>query len=162
MKEFFSNKTLVAQEDLFDRLDSANITTLRANLPALDTGYAKYNGDIKKYLAGTFTTIYRPVIRKSGLPEDKMYYLGGDSMLRNFPQWLFAIIAVLFTILTFVRNYSLIPVLGLVSCFYLMAQENHTNWLRFLIWLVIGLVIYFFYSKNNSKLNPGSKRIATG
>ncbi len=161
MKEFFSNKTLVAQEDLFARLDSTNIATLRANLPALDTGYAKYNGDVETYLAKTFTTVYRPVIRKAGLPEERIYYMGSDSMLRNFPQWLFAIIAVIFTILTFVRNYSLIPVLGLISCFYLMAQENHSNWLRFLVWLAIGLIVYFFYSNKNSKLNPASKRLLT-
>jgi APA family basic amino acid/polyamine antiporter len=34
-----------------------------------------------------------------------------------------------------------------------MAQESHTNWYRFIIWLVIGLVIYFTYGYRNSKLN---------
>jgi APA family basic amino acid/polyamine antiporter len=33
-----------------------------------------------------------------------------------------------------------------------MAQETHIVWMRFLIWLVIGLTIYFFYSFNHSKL----------
>jgi hypothetical protein len=33
-----------------------------------------------------------------------------------------------------------------------MAQESHTNWLRFLIWLAIGLVIYFLYGYRKSKL----------
>jgi len=54
--------------------------------------------------------------------------------------------------LYFFENFSLIPVLGLLSCFYLMAQESHTNWYRFVIWLVIGLVIYFSYGRWNSKL----------
>jgi hypothetical protein len=35
-----------------------------------------------------------------------------------------------------------------------MAQEHHTNWLRFLIWLGVGLVIYFLYGYHKSKLAP--------
>lgn len=78
--------------------------------------------------------------------------------LETLPMVLFYLVAILFAILTFVRNYSLIPVLGLLSCFYLMAQESHTNWFRFLIWLVIGLVIYFFYGYKNSKLSPVNRK----
>jgi len=44
----------------------------------------------------------------------------------------------------------------MISCFYLMAQEHHSNWLRFLIWLGLGLVIYFLYSRRHSKLNPAN------
>jgi amino acid transporter len=70
----------------------------------------------------------------------------------GFPMLLFWIVAAIVTVLSFFKNFSLIPVLGLVSCFYLMAQESHTNWYRFLIWLVIGLVIYFTYGYRNSRL----------
>ncbi len=159
VQEFFQNKTLVANEDMYKRLlnaDSVNLTYVKqlgAKLPELDTAF-KAGDDVEAYLENVFTTKYRPTIRQSGLPENIIFYTGGDSLLRNFPQWIFLIIAILFTVLTFVRNYSLIPVLGLISCFYLMAQESHTNWLRFLIWLVVGLVIYFFYSYKNSKLSP--------
>jgi len=37
-----------------------------------------------------------------------------------------------------------------MSCFYLMTELGYTNWLRFLIWLVVGLVIYFTYSYRHS------------
>lgn len=70
----------------------------------------------------------------------------------GFPMLLFWIVAAVVSVLSFVHSFSLLPVLGLVSCFYLMAQESHTNWLRFLIWLVIGLVIYFSYGRNHSHL----------
>lgn len=73
--------------------------------------------------------------------------------LEGFPMLIFWIVAVWITVLAFTRKYSLIPVLGLISCFYLMAQESHTNWLRFLVWLLVGLCIYFLYSRKNSKLN---------
>lgn len=71
----------------------------------------------------------------------------------GFPMAIFWAVATIVSVLSFLKEFSLIPVLGLTSCFYLMAQESHTNWLRFLIWLVIGLVIYFTYGYKNSRLN---------
>jgi amino acid transporter len=74
----------------------------------------------------------------------------------GIPMLLFWMVAATVAVLSFVKEFSLIPVLGLISCFYLMAQESHTNWLRFLIWLGIGLVFYFTYGYRKSKLavNP--------
>jgi hypothetical protein len=52
-----------------------------------------------------------------------------------------------------IRNQlSLIPALGLITNFYLMSQLGITNWLRFLIWLVIGLALYFVYGSRHSRL----------
>jgi basic amino acid/polyamine antiporter, APA family len=70
----------------------------------------------------------------------------------GLPMLVFWIVAAVVSVLSFLKNFSLIPVLGLISCFYLMAQESHTNWYRFLIWLVIGLAIYFTYGYRNSRL----------
>jgi APA family basic amino acid/polyamine antiporter len=44
-----------------------------------------------------------------------------------------------------------IPVLSVIFCFLLMAGLPIITWFRFLIWLVIGLVIYFFYSRHRSE-----------
>ncbi len=70
----------------------------------------------------------------------------------GFPMLFFWIVAVIVTVLSYQQSFSLIPVLGLISCFYLMAQESHTNWLRFLIWLAVGLIVYFSYGIRKSKL----------
>lgn len=70
----------------------------------------------------------------------------------TWPMAAFWIIALIMGGLTLVRKFSLLPVLGMMSCFYLMAQETHKVWMRFLIWLVVGLAIYFVYSYKNSKL----------
>jgi basic amino acid/polyamine antiporter, APA family len=43
-----------------------------------------------------------------------------------------------------------VPILGAVSCFYLMASLPFVTWIRLLIWLVIGLAIYFFFGANNA------------
>jgi APA family basic amino acid/polyamine antiporter len=44
-----------------------------------------------------------------------------------------------------------IPVLSVVFCFLLMAGLPIITWFRFFIWLVIGLVIYFFYSRHRGE-----------
>jgi len=51
----------------------------------------------------------------------------------------------------------LIPLLGVASCMLMMVGLGWTNWLRLGIWLALGLVIYFVYSKKNSKLNNPKK-----
>ncbi len=70
----------------------------------------------------------------------------------KLPFYLFFILSTGLAIFSYRKNFSLIPVLGLASCFYLMTELGYTNWLRFLIWLVIGLVIYFTYGYKNSRL----------
>ena len=55
--------------------------------------------------------------------------------------------------ISFRKNLSLIPLLGLICCLYMMAELSVWNWTYFTIWLIIGLLIYFTYSRKNSKLN---------
>jgi APA family basic amino acid/polyamine antiporter len=47
---------------------------------------------------------------------------------------------------------ALFPVLGMLSCGALMGFLPSITWLRFVVWLVIGLIVYFTYSINHSKL----------
>lgn len=47
----------------------------------------------------------------------------------------------------------LFPILGMVSCGGLMLFLPTLTWLRFVIWLVIGLIVYFTYSMHNSQLS---------
>ncbi len=46
----------------------------------------------------------------------------------------------------------LFPILGMLSCGALMGFLPGITWLRFIIWLVIGLIVYFTYSMHHSKL----------
>ncbi|MFA5960795.1 MAG: amino acid permease [Tatlockia sp.] len=46
-----------------------------------------------------------------------------------------------------------IPLLGILSCTYLFCHLPWVTLMRFLIWMVIGLIVYFCFSRNNSKLN---------
>jgi APA family basic amino acid/polyamine antiporter len=71
----------------------------------------------------------------------------------KLPYFLFIIAAIVMAVLSFTKKLSLIPVLGMLSCLYLMTELGYTNWLRFLIWLGLGLIIYFTYGYRRSKLN---------
>jgi hypothetical protein len=79
-------------------------------------------------------------------------YFSALFSLEGVPMIIFWTMALVIAVLSFIQEFSLLPVLGLTSCFYLMAQESHTNWLRFAIWLVLGLVIYFLYGRKHSHL----------
>jgi APA family basic amino acid/polyamine antiporter len=46
----------------------------------------------------------------------------------------------------------LIPVLGILSCGALMAFLPTSTWIRFGVWIVIGIGVYFLYSVRHSKL----------
>jgi APA family basic amino acid/polyamine antiporter len=65
----------------------------------------------------------------------------------------FILIALVLTFYSIKNRLSLIPVLGLLTNLYLMTELGITNWMRFLIWLAIGLVIYFTFGKKHSILN---------
>lgn len=89
--------------------------------------------------------------------ESSTYFTSDIWTKDTWPMIVFWIICVIMAVLSFIKKFSLLPVLGMISCFYLMAQETHTVWMRFLIWLVIGLAIYFLYSYKNSKLGKAEK-----
>jgi basic amino acid/polyamine antiporter, APA family len=44
------------------------------------------------------------------------------------------------------------PILGILSCLYLMYQLPLVTWVRFGIWLLVGLALYFAYSYKHSRL----------
>jgi APA family basic amino acid/polyamine antiporter len=50
----------------------------------------------------------------------------------------------------------LFPILGVLMCLALMLSLPILTWLRFFVWLAIGMVIYFLYSKGHSRLQHGA------
>ena len=47
----------------------------------------------------------------------------------------------------------LFPVLGILVCFSMMYSLNAETWIRLVVWLIIGLAVYFGYSRHHSRLN---------
>ncbi|RZJ32026.1 MAG: amino acid permease [Flavobacterium sp.] len=70
----------------------------------------------------------------------------------SIPMAVFIILCLVMSMLAFVKNLSLIPLLGLISCCYLLTGMAVSNWMWFGCWLVIGLVFYFCYGYRKSKL----------
>ncbi|HEY4785374.1 MAG TPA: amino acid permease [Bacteroidales bacterium] len=78
---------------------------------------------------------------------------GWGTFKHKIPYLSFLLISIWITIRTYIKSYSLIPVLGLLTNLYLMTELGFTNWMRFILWLIAGLIIYFTYSYTNSKLH---------
>jgi hypothetical protein len=75
------------------------------------------------------------------------------ALSHNIPYIVFLLFSILMGVLCFVKRLSLIPVLGVICCTYLMTELGITNWIRFGVWLIVGFFVYFLYSYNHSKLH---------
>jgi APA family basic amino acid/polyamine antiporter len=151
--EMMQFKKLREKPAIIESLDAADKSALFITCNML-YGKQSIDGTVAetKYFKNLEEDKFNTALRITPISEAKKYHLGLDGFLYNFPNYLFFILIIVISIYSFLKNFSLIPVLGLMSCFYLMTELGYTNWLRFLIWLVIGLVIYFSYSYRNSVL----------
>ncbi|TAE14600.1 MAG: amino acid permease [Bacteroidetes bacterium] len=75
-----------------------------------------------------------------------------DVTLPRLPMWGFWIGCIVMAFLCFKHKLSLIPVMGVLTNFYLMTQLGIQNWMWFGVWMAIGLTIYFSYGYRFSKL----------
>lgn len=70
----------------------------------------------------------------------------------HFPLLIFGLVSLVISVQAVLKRWSLIPVLGLLTNLYLMSQLGVTNWWRFGIWLVVGLILYFTYGSKHSRI----------
>ncbi len=96
---------------------------------------------------------YEKVIMEMPVPNNLKFESGFNLFKHKIPMWIFLIVLAGLAIWTFRQNLSIIPLLGLISCLYMMAQLSVWNWIYFTVWLLIGLIIYFSFSYKNSKLS---------
>lgn len=61
-------------------------------------------------------------------------------------------IAIVMAILAFIRQYSLIPISGMLCCLYLMIEIPAKSWMVFFVWMALGLGFYFLYGFRRSRL----------
>ncbi len=97
--------------------------------------------------------VYKNVVDQLPIDESLKYESGFSLFKHKIPMWIFLIALMYFAVWSWRQNLSLIPLLGLVCCLYMMAELSVWNWIYFFCWLVIGLLIYFGFSHKNSKLN---------
>ncbi|HEX7174894.1 MAG TPA: amino acid permease [Pyrinomonadaceae bacterium] len=77
---------------------------------------------------------------------------GWEVFKHEIPMLIYIVLAGALAVLCFVKRLSLIPVMGLLTCGYLMTELGLTNWIRFIVWLAVGLVLYFLYGYRHSRL----------
>ena len=77
----------------------------------------------------------------------------GIGNLKEMLFLLFSAIAVLLAVYSFLRKYSLIPILGVLFCLYLMIEIPVKSWIVFFGWMLGGLFIYLLYGRKHSMLN---------
>ncbi len=109
-----------------------------------------------KYIIGSLFILSIVLMFKFD-PRTMEYYLKYESFnafLTKLPVYFFFIGFAIFSVMAFKFNFSLIPSLGLLCCFYMLSQLGYKNWLYFGVWVIIGLIIYFAYGRSHSKLAP--------
>lgn len=81
-----------------------------------------------------------------------LFVITSENAQRNIPMIIYFALLIVLAVLSFLKNLSLIPVLGLLSCCYLLTGMEANNWKWFSTWLLIGLVVYLLYGFKKSKL----------
>ena len=71
---------------------------------------------------------------------------------QEFLYLIFVFVLIIVSILSFIRKYSVIPIVGAMCCMYLMIEIPPVSWLWFFVWMTIGLVFYSFYGRRKSLL----------
>jgi hypothetical protein len=82
-----------------------------------------------------------------------LFSINAENAVTNIPMIAFFAICIFMAIMSYIKKYSLIPVLGFLSCIYLFTGFNVANWKWFFLWMLIGLLVYFCYGYRKSKLN---------
>src|SRR5690606_34004088 len=66
---------------------------------------------------------------------------------------IFYVLLLILNIIGIVKQTSLIPMLGMACCLYLMIEIPEESWYIFMYWMAAGLIIYFSYGYRKSHLN---------
>ncbi|RZK50491.1 MAG: amino acid permease [Pedobacter sp.] len=133
-------------------LNPVDLNTVKAEIAANPIVLQGKNIDAEAYLNSLNPAQYESFMQASSLSYDQKYESGWQLFKHKIPLWIFFIITLVIAYYCVKKNLSLIPVLGLLSCLYMMCELGISNWIGFGIWLIVGLIVYFMYGYKNSKL----------
>lgn len=157
VEQFVKNTPQVyATTDLVTKLSASESEQMLLYLETNQIIASDYNFDLDamlQHLRNTSLDDYVVFIENAPITEELKFETGFELFKHKIPMWLFLISMIGFCVWSFKKNLSLIPMLGLICCFYMMAELTIWNWIYFSVWLLIGLTIYFGYSRFRSKLN---------
>ena len=152
---FLTNeKQVVGATDILTSVPASKVTEMKRSLAGMDPeGFAEVDKDVEAYLSDLEEADYIKTLNDLNVSDKVMYEEGWDLFKHKIPTYIFLLITLMLTYFSITHNLSLIPMLGLVSCLYMMSELSLSNWVGFGVWLLVGLLIYFGYSRKNSRLN---------
>ena len=98
---------------------------------------------------------YRTWLVSGQLGKLQAFETGWPVLKHRLPLWIFLLVTLVMAIRAYTRRLSLIPLLGMVCCLYMMSEMGISNWTGFGAWLAVGLVIYLAYGHRHSRLAKG-------
>ncbi len=113
-------------------------------LPYINSRY------IMPLLAAIFMYAYRDRV------ADVFMHIATD----NFQEILFLLyilVLVAVSVLCVIKQFTLIPVLGTISCLYLMTEIPVNSWIAFIFWMVIGLLLYYSFGRKHSVIGKRNR-----
>jgi amino acid transporter len=119
----------------------------------IDVSYFKSADVAAEIVNSTDSNQLQLFLERSPIDKAKYMQTGWEVFKHQIPYWIFILIALLMCFYSYKHSFSLIPVLGMMSCLYMMSELGLHNWIGFTGWLLVGLVIYFGYGYRHSKLN---------
>ncbi len=151
---FFTNEIKINDaKTIITSLNTTQIDAIKTHLTQTDnaTFAASYN-DVETYMSNLNETNYSALVQTLPIDDATKYQSSFDLFKHKIPMWIFIFVCFVLAVWAFRQNLSLIPLLGLICCLYMMAELGLSNWIGFGIWLVVGLVVYFSYGFRKSKL----------
>lgn len=107
-------------------------------------------------LFALFNENYLSQLAKFDFSENKDYISGKISFIDlatpKVSMIIFWVLAFSLSILAYLKKYSLIPLMGVTTCLYLLTGMTFSNWAWFIGWLGLGLIFYFVYGYKHSIL----------
>lgn len=150
---FVTNKTKTYDPVTFiTSLNNEELATVKSEISSNPVVLQGKQIDAEAYLNSLNEVQYNDFMTKSSISYDKKYESGWSLFKHKIPMWIFLLICFVVAYYCVTKNLSLIPVLGLLSCLYMMCELGISNWIGFGIWLAVGLIVYFAYGYKHSKL----------
>ncbi len=129
------------------------VAVLKTSILKNDSANFSVHGqDLLKYLSSFSEQESAAILISNNVNYDHVYESGWNLFKHKIPLWIFFFVCILLAYYVFKYNLSMIPLMGLLCCLYMMSELGVSNWMGFGIWLIIGLVIYFSYGYHKSKL----------
>lgn len=143
-------------EEIITKLSTEEVSVLKTVALQKDSAnFVAHQNDLLKYLSSFTEEEATAILLSNNISNDTIYESGWSLFKHKIPLWIFYFVCFVLAYYAFKYNLSMIPLMGLVCCLYMMSELGVSNWIGFGIWLIIGLVIYFSYGYRKSLLSKG-------